>query len=250
MIKGILFDKDGTLIDFYEVWGKAAVKVAKRLCDARRMPERQRMLLREMGVADGRVDPDGALAWKSYRGVAEDLQEYLGTDSEKLAGELAELFYEEVGLKRTAYPTFTDVKAMMEALRSRGLWIGVATTDDLKSTRRCLEVLGVEEYISFWGVSGEGLPEKPDGRLVSLAAGHWGIWKDEIAMVGDNPNDMRFARNGGAVAIGVKSGTGTENMLREQADYLLDSVDDLVDLIDQINTEEKRNGTYSVKACV
>lgn len=91
--------------------GKAAVKVAKRLCDARRMPERQRMLLREMGVADGRVDPDGALAWKSYRGVAEDLQEYLGTDPEKLAGELAELFYEEVGLKRTAYPTFTDVKA-------------------------------------------------------------------------------------------------------------------------------------------
>ena len=82
MIKGILFDKDGTLIDFYEVWGKAAVKVAKRLCDARRMPERQRMLLREMGVADGRVDPDGALAWKSYRGVAEDLQEYLGTDPE------------------------------------------------------------------------------------------------------------------------------------------------------------------------
>ena len=71
MIKGILFDKDGTLIDFYEVWGKAAVKVAKRLCDARRMPERQRMLLREMGVADGRVDPDGALAWKSYRGVAD-----------------------------------------------------------------------------------------------------------------------------------------------------------------------------------
>ena len=209
-----------------------------------------RMLLREMGVADGRVDPDGALAWKSYRGVAEDLQEYLGTDPEKLAGELAELFYEEVGLKRTAYPTFTDVKAMMEALRFRGLWIGVATTDDLKSTRRCLEGLGVEEYISFWGVSGEGLPEKPDGRLASLAAGHWGIWKDEIAMVGDNPNDMRFARNGGAVAIGVKSGTGTEDMLREQADYLLDSVDDLVDLIDQINTEEKRNGTYSVKACV
>ena len=63
-------------------------------------------------------------------------------------------------------------------------------------------------------------------------------------------DDMRFARNGGAVAIGVKSGTGTEDMLRGQADYLLDSVDDLVDLIDQINTEEKRNGTYSVKACV
>ena len=137
MIKGILFDKDGTLIDFYEVWGKAAVKVAKRLCDARRMPERQRMLLREMGVADGRVDPDGALAWKSYRGVAEDLQEYLGTDPEKLAGELAELFYEEVGLKRTAYPTFTDVKAMMEALRSRGLWIGSEVHPEMSGGARC-----------------------------------------------------------------------------------------------------------------
>lgn len=250
MIKGILFDKDGTLIDFYEVWGKAAVKVAKRLCDVRRMPERQRMILREMGVGDGRVDPDGSLAWKSYRGIAEDLQKYLDTDAEKLAEELAGLFYEEVGLKRKEYPTFTDVRKMMKTLQKQGIWLGVATTDDLPSTRRCLEVLDVDGYISFWGVTGQGLPEKPDGQLIRVAASQWNIWPDEIAMVGDNPNDMRFAKNGGALAIGVKSGTGTEDMLKKQADYLLDSVDGLAALIQQINEEEKQHGTYSVKACV
>ena len=30
MIKGILFDKDGTLIDFYKVWGAAAGPVMDR----------------------------------------------------------------------------------------------------------------------------------------------------------------------------------------------------------------------------
>ena len=196
------------------------------------------------------MDPDGSLAWKSYRGIAEDLQKYLDTDAEKLAEELAGLFYEEVGLKRKEYPTFTDVRKMMKTLQKQGIWLGVATTDDLPSTRRCLEVLDVDGSISFWGVAGQGLPEKPDGQLIRVAASQWNIWPDEIAMVGDNPNDMRFAKNGGALAIGVKSGTGTEDMLKKQADYLLDSVDGLAALIQQINEEEKQHGTYSVKACV
>ena len=138
----------------------------------------------------------------------------------------------------------------MKTLQKQGIWLGVATTDDLPSTRRCLEVLDVDGSISFWGVAGQGLPEKPDGQLIRVAASQWNIWPDEIAMVGDNPNDMRFAKNGGALAIGVKSGTGTEDMLKKQADYLLDSVDGLAALIQQINEEEKQHGTYSVKACV
>ena len=45
MIKGILFDKDGTLIDFYKVWGTAAGPVMDRLLAGCHMGERELSLI-------------------------------------------------------------------------------------------------------------------------------------------------------------------------------------------------------------
>ena len=53
MIKGILFDKDGTLIDFYKVWGTAAGPVMDRLLAGCHMGEREflkKELLERLGL--------------------------------------------------------------------------------------------------------------------------------------------------------------------------------------------------------
>ena len=65
-------------------------------------------------------------------------------------------------------------------------------------------------YVTFWGTDDGTLPVKPDGKLVELAAESWNIKPEELLMVGDTPNDMRFAHNGHAFAIGVLSGTGKD----------------------------------------
>ena len=253
MIKGILFDKDGTLIDFYSVWGEAAYTVAGRLCDNHGMPEAQEEVLKSLGVENGRADPEGALAWKSYAGIAEDLAPMLGMalDVEGLTKEVARDFFEEVAMKRTEYPTFTDLPRMMEALRRQDIRIGLATTDEPLSTQICMEILKIEGFVSFWGTAGKGLPEKPDGRLIRLAAEEWRIEPYEIAVVGDTPNDMRFAAAGGAVGIAVLSGTGGRKTLEPLSDYMIDSVDDLSGLIEKINFgEEEENGGNKAYACV
>ena len=46
-------------------------------------------------------------------------------------------------------------------------------------------------------------------------------------VVGDSPTDMEFARNCGALAVGVLSGVGSREQLQGMADVLIPSVDDL-----------------------
>ncbi|MCD8248863.1 MAG: HAD hydrolase-like protein, partial [Lachnospiraceae bacterium] len=163
-IKGILFDKDGTLINFHKVWVPAAARVAERLCEKYGVPEKKEEVLLKMGVSGNRVDLEGALACKSYEEIAEDLASVLYLE-EGSAADLERLFYEEVGEKLTRYPTFTNVKQLLRTLKTMGLTVGIATSDSWKSTRSCLTSLRVLGEFSFFGVTGVNLPEKPDGRL-------------------------------------------------------------------------------------
>ncbi|MDO5146459.1 MAG: HAD family hydrolase [Eubacteriales bacterium] len=243
-IKGILFDKDGTLIDFYEVWGTAAEAVEKRL--AKRygfegQKEIRSLMQDALGIEeDGKILSEGALAYKSYRDIAKDMWEkmHLCTalpDAENLAQVLREYFYEEVNEKRKTYPVFTNLPRMMEALVEKKIHIGVATTDEEMATKDCLRRLGIDSYISFYGTAGNEMPEKPNGKLVHMAAEAWQVKPEEIAVVGDTPNDMRFAHNAGAVAIGVLSGVGSLDDLQEDADMILASVDGLPQLLEKIS---------------
>ncbi len=250
-IKGILLDKDGTLIDFYEVWGKAAGPVAASLLKEYGVmvnDENKRRLLKCLGVEKGIVDSEGPLAWKSYRGIAEDirplLEELSGkkADTGELEKQLTELFFKETVERRESYPVFTDVKKMLEKLNQMGIQTGLATTDEPASTRHCMEKLGVTEYISFWGTAGTDLPVKPDARLIEMAAQTWGIRREEIAVVGDTPHDMQFAKNGGALAVGVLSGTGKKESMKQCADVLIFSVVDLVHLMRKCNRIEEAEG--------
>ena len=243
-IKGILFDKDGTLIDFYDVWGTSAGPVMDRILKAYGLASKKGVkdkLLESIGVHGTVIDSEGALAWKPYAGIAYDLKQVLAQENvnvscESLTEQLRTGFYEEISIKRQTYPVFTDMKKLMETLNQMGIKTGVATTDEYESTRICMEKIGISKWISFYGTSGINGPEKPDGELILLAANEWNLKPEEIAVVGDTPNDMRFAHNGKAMGIGVLSGTGKKEELELLADEIMDSVDDLLNLV------KRRNG--------
>ena len=238
-IKGIVFDKDGTLIDFYRVWEPAIVPVVQRLflqLGLVAKAEETGKILDCLGYRDGKIDPEGAIAWKSYRGIAEDIRltspaVAKRASVEEVAAVLQREFYTEVAKKRQEYPTFTDLPKLCRRLTQKGIRIGVATTDDAVSTRHCLDCLGISQYISFWGTADGQMPEKPDPELLYMAAAQWKLAPEEIAVVGDTPNDMRFAANARAIGIAVLSGTGSHAVLAPLADVVIGSVDDLWKLI-------------------
>ena len=62
-----------------------------------------------------------------------------------------------------------------------------------------------------------------------------GLDKDEIIIVGDTLCDMKFSKNCGCKSIGVLSGVSSEKDLKEKADYIIDSVADLIPALRDIS---------------
>lgn len=247
-IAGILFDKDGTLIDFYKVWQTATEPVIERIFQTYKIENLKRnkeVILKKLGIEDGKINPNGALAWKTYPMIAEDLAPVLQQmvkDTEICTKEFAEQlsrFYEEETNKNcNQEATFTDLSKLMDTLAEKKISIGIVTTDTYKATIKCLKNLGILQYFSFFSMDQMPIPMpiKPDGKIIKRASEYWEIKPEEILVVGDTPNDMQFAHNGGAVAVGVLSGTGGEQDLLSAADYLIQSVKDLPRLIEELET--------------
>ena len=87
-------------------------------------------------------------------------------------------------------------------------------------------MLDVFDYVG--GVDGDIRP-KPAPDLLQAFCSACGLCPDEVAMVGDTRNDMVFAKNGGAVAVAVLSGSGKREEFAGIADLILPDVDSLAD---------------------
>ena len=62
MIKGILFDKDGTLIDFFSLWmGAAKAVVIQFLKENELSEEVKERVFYAMGIENGEIDPNVSL---------------------------------------------------------------------------------------------------------------------------------------------------------------------------------------------
>lgn len=242
MIKGILFDKDGTLVDFFSLWLQAATAVIPKFLRQNGIEDSQEMvqhLLQVIGVYSDKIDPKGALAYKSYGEIAEEVCAALEESGHILpAGEigkqLEELFNENVTRRDVKFQLFTDMSALIEELRSRDIIIGLATADTGISAENCLEAIGVLEYFDYIGADDGRRKPKPDEEMFLEFAEQFSLNPEEIAVVGDTYNDMIFARQNGGVAIGVLSGVSEVEDFGDEADYIIDSIHELPRLLDRI----------------
>ncbi len=242
MIKGILFDKDGTLVDFFSLWLQAATAVVPVFLKKNGIEATKEMvehLLQTIGVNQGEVDPKGALAYKSYGEIAEDICSALAQKGIELSvaivrKQLEELFNENVTGRTIKFQLFTDMNALMENLKSRGIVIGLATADTEISAKSCLISIGVQPFFDYIGADDGRRKPKPDKEMFLEFAEKFSLQAEEIAVVGDTYNDMRFAKQNGGVAIGVLSGVSEKKDFEDKADYVITSIHELPKLLDRI----------------
>lgn len=248
MIKGILFDKDGTMIDFFAVWPVLAREVIPKFIRQNEIFDEdgsiQKDLLERIGLSDEKVNPKGAFAYKSYGEIADDICAAL-TDHGVLIEvysiymQIKDLFKNTIKNTTPIYKTFTDMPDLMRGLKKNGLYIGLATADIQESAERMLNDLYIMDFFDYIGADDGTRKPKPNGEMIKEFMEITGIKADEILVVGDTFNDMLFGKQNGTKTCGVLSGVSEQGDFDDMADHVIDTIADLPDLIDKINAENE-----------
>ncbi len=231
-IRGILFDKDGTLFDFASTWEPAYREAVAALAAAAGDPTLAQRLLTKAGhdPETGRIDPASPLACGSIDEIialwrAEPALAAVDDCAERVHG----IFRRHAtGMARPV----TDLAALFRRLRRRRLRLGVATMDTTANARQSLDrVAGMLDFIAGYDA---GFGAKPDPRVVHAFGACTGLANAELAVVGDAVSDLCMARDAGAgLAVGVLTGVTARAALEPVADQILDSVADLEALLCQ-----------------
>ncbi len=145
-IKAVLFDKDGTLIDYRATWLAANLAAASELAEAAGQERGfADELLRRLGydpAADSFTE-DSPLLWATNAEIA---TRWSAEPELAAVGDIV-LRVERCFADQAAFPpvAVTDLAALFERLYVRGLRLGVATMDNTAATEATLARFGLRD---------------------------------------------------------------------------------------------------------
>jgi phosphoglycolate phosphatase len=227
----VVFDKDGTLIDFHAMWGGWTLELGRRLEGATRRPVSGDVFAAiGFDPVGGRVLGGAPLAVATMAEIREIVAAVVrrwcpSVAAARRAVEEAWFEPDPVGL---AQP-LADLTGLFAALCGSGRSIAVATTDDRAPTEATLRSLGVRGSVSALACGDDGVGVKPDPAMLLALCATVAIPPSRTAIVGDTPADLLMGRAAGAGrAIGVLSGVGSREELAPLADAVLGSIGELL----------------------
>ena len=231
LIRGVVFDKDGTLFDFRLTWEGWAYNFLNRLAGGE--TEKARLLGAAIGfdlhmrsfqrdsVAIAGTPAEIGAALAPFVDPAIDLDAMMTEEAEKAP--LAEV---------------VPLQPYLAGLKAAGLRLGVATNDAIEPTYAHLEAVGVRASFDFIAGYDSGHGGKPaPGQLLAFCAST-GLAPECCVMVGDSLHDMRAGRSAGMRTIGVLTGTALTRELQPEADAVLPDISALPDWLAQINSSK------------
>jgi phosphoglycolate phosphatase len=221
-IRGVLFDKDGTLIDYQASWAPTNLR-AGRLA-ARGDAELAARLLTVAGVdpATGYATSDGLLASGNTEDVARAWADAGAQfDAAELTEQLDILFQSAV----VAAVPVCDLAALFASLSDRGMALGIASSDSEAAVSATAERFGLEPHLAFLCGYDSGHGPKPERGMVDGFCRATELPAQAVAVIGDSTHDMHMAAAAGAgLRVAVLTGAGSADTLRPLSHLLLPSI--------------------------
>lgn len=226
MIEAVIFDKDGTLFDFRKSWGAWA---ARMLDSVARDPDHARAMGLAVGFDTETRDfaADSPIIGGTPEDIAVILHPFLpGETVEGLVARMAEQSAEAEMVPAVA------LDAVLGALKSRGLRIGLATNDAEAAAHAHIGRAGVQGHFDYVAGFDSGHGGKPAPGMLLAFARQFGLDPARVVMVGDSLHDLESGRAAGMRTVGVLTGIAGSETLAPHADVVLPDIGHLAGWID------------------
>lgn len=219
VIKGIIFDKDGTLFDFNATWGAWAkgLLMAEAGGDLQRLNALANALGYDLEAAQ--FLPGSVVIAEPAAVIADTMLPYLPqTDQTQILARMNAAA--SVAPQIEAVP----LRSFFADLRARGLKLGVATNDAQAPTHAHLGRAEITDMFEFIAGSDSGYGGKPaPGQLLAFCD-QTGLAPADCVMVGDSTHDLIAGRAAGMRTVGVLTGPAPAAELAPLADVVLQTI--------------------------
>lgn len=235
--KAIIFDKDGTLMDFDSFWVTVTHNVIEELKEEMGiMDVPKEEIWKALGVENGVSNINGILCHGTYKQMGVIMHNVLKRYGCKFSvAHLTECMvdsYHRNYDKGIIKPTCDNIYEVLCRLKCYGVKLVVVTTDDLFGTKKCLQVLGIEKLIDEIYTDDGHFPPKPNPHCIFEILKKNGLSKSEVVMVGDTLTDITFAKNGGIKAIGVAKNGVNRKILENQTDNVISDISHIFEVVE------------------
>ena len=233
----VIFDKDGTLVDFAATWVPLIRKRARLLVKSiRQNGELEALLLKAWGIdpVSGRIDPRGpcpvALRFEEIVIGAMTLYQcgYPWDESKQWVTQAFDNADSSIDRKEMVKP-IAGVQPILTELKSKGFCLALATIDERRDTEAVLSSLNLENLFEAVVCGGEVTFPKPHPEMIFTICQRLSIPPRETIFIGDTVTDMVMGKSAEvALSIGiVEGGITPREELEKVADVVFDSIRDL-----------------------
>ena len=214
-IEAMLFDFEGTLVDFQ--WQLAAAI------------EETRAMLWKMGFAENRIR---SRRYSTLMTEAMQAAPEIGLSPDQVREKIGCVYdrYDEDALTRWALRP--GVKDFLNAIRTNGMRTGLVSNVGGKTLAKALTKLGLAEFFDVALSRNDVLNLKPHPDGLNLAIQKLEISKDKSIFLGDSLDDVNAARNAGIRIMIITDGeNGKEDILAAKPDRVIQNYDELLRVI-------------------
>ena len=215
MVKAVIFDIDGTLIDSVDMHARAWQDTFLRYG-----------IKTDFRVVREQIGKGGDKLMKVFLS-----EQQIRRWGKEIEGERTELF------KRQYLPLvkpFPQVRGLFERLRHDGIKIALASSAKGDELRDYKKITGIASYLSAETSSDDVEHSKPDPDIFLAAQRRLGIDPRNIIAIGDTPYDAESAGKAGITTIGLLCGGWSPQKLRAAGCVAL--YRDAADLLKNYNT--------------
>lgn len=207
MIRGVIFDFDGTLIDSYEA-----------------ITESLNQVRRGRGLSPFAIDEVRGMVG---HGLEKLIERAIGPDGIEEGVRTFREKYATLCQERTTI--LPQVRETLEELDRRTYQMGIATNKPSYFARDILRTLEIDHlFAEVLGPNDVERP-KPDPEMLEIMMMRLGLGADEVVYVGDMPLDVEVARKAGVSVYALPTGSASRDaLLASRPDRLLHKFSDLL----------------------